>query len=272
MSLEVSQYDIIYGKLLSLNFTTEHAKELAKTLYQISKDLNIGISELLKYVTSDGLRFENEVYEQLNKRRTNSSQIGFLDQNNLPTSIAQQIPTYNTYTPPTTTPAPTTTTTTTQAPTTTTTTTTPAPTTTTTTTPAPTTTTTTTQAPTTTSAPSPTPSPTPTSVTYNTTKQVFGDPDYYLPITRLGGQYTDNTPFNDAIFDNLITVGSRVIVKWNNQPAEIDMGIVTRVNKGAYSFSNHYVSVTNPSNFGMPVINGSPLVDYKASYFRIESP
>jgi phospholipase/lecithinase/hemolysin len=91
MSLEVSQYDIIYGKLLSLNFTTEHAKDLAKTLYQISNDLNISISELLKYVTIDGIRFENEIYEQLNKRRTNSSQIGFLDQNNIPTSIAHQV-------------------------------------------------------------------------------------------------------------------------------------------------------------------------------------
>ena len=114
-------------------------------------------------------------------------------------------------------------------------------------------------------------SPPGSSVTYYTNKQVFGDPSYYARITRLGGKYTDGTHFNDAIFDDLIVVGSRVIVKWNNQPAEIDMGIVTLVDKGGYSFSNHYVYVTNPSNFGMPVLNGSPLVDYQASYFRIEN-
>jgi hypothetical protein len=95
MALEVTKYDIIYGKLLSLNFNKEHAKELAKTLYQISKNLNINVSELLKYVTPDGVRFENEIYTQLNKRRTNSSQLGFLDQNNLPSNISQQIPVYN---------------------------------------------------------------------------------------------------------------------------------------------------------------------------------
>lgn len=108
MALESSQYDVIYGKLLSLNFTTEHAKELAKTLYQLSKDLDISISELLKYVTADGLRFENNVYKQLNNKRTNSSQLGFLDQDNIPSSISQQLPTYNSYI--TTTAAPTTTT------------------------------------------------------------------------------------------------------------------------------------------------------------------
>lgn len=91
MAIETSQYDIIYGKLLSLNFTTEYAKELAKILYQISKDLDISIGELLKYVTSDGLRFDNDVYRQLNTKRTNSSQLGFLDQNNIPSSISQQV-------------------------------------------------------------------------------------------------------------------------------------------------------------------------------------
>ena len=95
MALEVTKYDIVYGKLLSLNINTEHAKDLAKTLYQVSKNLNIDIGELLKYVTRNGLRFENEIYTQLNKRRTNSSQLGFLDQDNLPNSISQQIPIYN---------------------------------------------------------------------------------------------------------------------------------------------------------------------------------
>lgn len=91
MALNVSVYDVIYGKLLSLNFTTEHAKDLAKILYQISVDSNISIGELLQYVTAEGLRFDNRVYEQLNNKRTNSSQIGFLDQNNIPSSIANQV-------------------------------------------------------------------------------------------------------------------------------------------------------------------------------------
>jgi len=113
----------------------------------------------------------------------------------------------------------------------------------------------------------------PPPITYYTNKQVFGDPSYYLPITRLGGKYTDGTHFNDAIFDDLIVLGSRVIVKWNNQPNEIDMGIVTLVDKAPYSFSNHYVYVTNPSNFAVSEpFNGSPLVDYQASYFRIVAP
>ena len=95
MTLEATKYDIIYGKLLSLNINTERAKDLAKTLYQVSKNLKIDISELLKYVTRNGLRFENEIYTQLNKRRTNSSQLGFLDRDNLPNSISQQIPIFN---------------------------------------------------------------------------------------------------------------------------------------------------------------------------------
>jgi len=91
MALESSKYDIIYGKLLSLGFEPTYAKEFAKTLYQISKELHISVNEILKYVTEDGLRFENEIYDRLNKLRTNSSQIGFLDQNNIPSAIADQV-------------------------------------------------------------------------------------------------------------------------------------------------------------------------------------
>ena len=91
MALEASKYDIIYGKLLSLGFEKEYAKEFSKTLYQISIELNISINEILRYVTKDGLRFENEIYERLNLLRTNSSQLGFLDQNNIPSAISQQV-------------------------------------------------------------------------------------------------------------------------------------------------------------------------------------
>lgn len=91
MALESSKYDIIYGKLLSLDFEPEYAKEFAKTLYQISNKLHISVNEILKYITRDGLRFENEIYDQLNSVRTNSSQLGFLDQNNVPSAISQQV-------------------------------------------------------------------------------------------------------------------------------------------------------------------------------------
>jgi hypothetical protein len=95
MAIEVSSYDIIYGRLLTLNFTTEQAKTMAKTLYQLSKDLDISVGELLKYVNSTGLRFENEIYSALNQSRTNSSQIGYLDKSNIAAQIKQQVPVYN---------------------------------------------------------------------------------------------------------------------------------------------------------------------------------
>jgi hypothetical protein len=113
----------------------------------------------------------------------------------------------------------------------------------------------------------------PPPVTYYPTGQVFGNNPLfgqYARITQLGGKYTDPNTFNEAIWNNLITVGSTVTVKWNNQVSEINMGTVTQVEKGAFYNSNHYVYVTNPSNFAMPVINGSPLVDFQTTYFRIE--
>lgn len=91
MALEASAYDIIYGKLLSLNFEPTYAKEFAKILYQISNELRISVNEILRYVTEDGLRFDNEIYDRLNLQRTNSSQLGFLDHNNVPSSISQQV-------------------------------------------------------------------------------------------------------------------------------------------------------------------------------------
>ena len=340
MALEVSKYDLIYGKLLLFKFTPTHAKDLAKVLYEISESLNLSVNEVLKYVDSNGLKFDNEIYDKINLTRTNSSQIGVLDRNSIASSISNQIPTevvlttytltvnvagtgngivtstpaginghgsmtvtagtsvtltatsqmgsvfagwsgpasgtapavltiasdttvtatFNAIVTPT--PTPVVPTPTPVVPT-----------------PTPVVPTPTPVEPTPTPVvPTPTPVvPTPTPVapvTYNTSSQVFGQNSslgQYALINKLGGQYTDGNTFNDAIWNNLITVGSRVIVKWNNQPSEIDMGIVTQVEKGGFSFSNHYVWVTNPNNFTMPVLNGSPLVDYQASYFRIES-
>lgn len=91
MSIEVAKYDVLYGRLLKLGIGIDDAKELSKTLYDISANLGVSVDHILQYVDKTGLRFDNNVYAQLNKVRTNSSQIGFLDENNIPPSISQQV-------------------------------------------------------------------------------------------------------------------------------------------------------------------------------------
>lgn len=90
MALEASKYDVLYGKLLKLGLAVDQAKSLSKVLYDISIEQGVSTDELLKYVNSNGLRYDNEVYALLNKARTNSSQIGFIDQNNIPFAIIKQ--------------------------------------------------------------------------------------------------------------------------------------------------------------------------------------
>lgn len=92
MAIDASKYDYIYGRLLSLNFSIDHAKQLAYSLYTISDDLDLTADAVLKHVTSDGIRFDNVIYAKLNAQRTNSSQIGFVDSGNIPRAILQQIP------------------------------------------------------------------------------------------------------------------------------------------------------------------------------------
>ena len=91
MAIEVSKYDVIYGNLLSLNFTVDRAHALAATLYQISIKLSLSTDEILKYISDENFQFDNDIYEQLNSRRTNSSQIGRLEQNPIPDFISQQV-------------------------------------------------------------------------------------------------------------------------------------------------------------------------------------
>lgn len=90
MALEVSKYDVLYGKLLTLGVAVDQAKALAKILYDISIEQGVATDDLLKYVNSNGLRFDNEVYALLNNARTNSSQIGYIDQDNIPPAIVKQ--------------------------------------------------------------------------------------------------------------------------------------------------------------------------------------
>lgn len=88
--MEASKYDVLYGKLLKLGIQVDQAKSLAQILYDISIVQGVSTDELLKYVDSNGLRFDNEVYALLNYSRTISSQIGFIDQNNIPPAISKQ--------------------------------------------------------------------------------------------------------------------------------------------------------------------------------------
>ena len=91
MSIEVSKFDILYSKLLLLNFSPEYAKELAGVLYKISNDLDLTINDILKYINEDGFQFNNDIYKQLNDRRSKSSQIGRLEQDSIPSFITQQL-------------------------------------------------------------------------------------------------------------------------------------------------------------------------------------
>lgn len=92
MAIDTNKYNHIYGKLLGLNMSVDRAKDLAKSLYEISEELDITQDAVLKYVTADGIRYDNTIYSKLNKARTNSSQIGYVDPSNIPGSIMQQIP------------------------------------------------------------------------------------------------------------------------------------------------------------------------------------
>lgn len=91
MSLETAKYDQVYGRLLHIGISIDKAKILAKTLLDISNEIGMDVNNLLKQVDQNGMRFENAVYDQLNKARTNSSQIGYLDANNIPPAILQQV-------------------------------------------------------------------------------------------------------------------------------------------------------------------------------------
>jgi len=88
--MEASKYDVLYGRLLKLGIQVEQAKALAQVLYDISLVQGVATDELLKYVNSNGLRFDNEVYALLNYSRTISSQIGYIDQYNIPPAIVKQ--------------------------------------------------------------------------------------------------------------------------------------------------------------------------------------
>lgn len=92
MAIETAEYDLVYGKLLKLGMNIDKAKSLTKALLIISQNLNVSVHTLSRYVTKNGIRFDDEVYKQLNKIRTNSSQIGYLDSSNIPSSILRQIP------------------------------------------------------------------------------------------------------------------------------------------------------------------------------------
>jgi len=91
VSLEADLFDVVYGKLLSKNISPASAKVLAKTLVTISKEAMISTDDLLKYITTNGIRFDVNIYKALNSVRSNSSQIGYIDIGNVAPVIKSQI-------------------------------------------------------------------------------------------------------------------------------------------------------------------------------------
>lgn len=90
-AIDAAKYDLLYGKILSFIGDATRAKEIAAALYQIGQDLGLSNQDLLKYLGKDGLQFDNNIFAKLNQARTNSSQIGFLDEGNIPSTIRQQV-------------------------------------------------------------------------------------------------------------------------------------------------------------------------------------
>jgi len=89
--IETSKYDLLYGKILSFVREPVRARELTNVLYQIGEELGLTHADLIRYIGKNGLQFDNDVFAKLNQARTNSSQIGFLDKENIPGPIRQQV-------------------------------------------------------------------------------------------------------------------------------------------------------------------------------------
>lgn len=90
-AIETQGYDTVYGKLLGKKIDPVKAKLLSKIIIDISKTTGTSTDVLLRNVTSDGIRFDSDIYKSLNSIRDNSSQIGYIDIENIPRKIKSQI-------------------------------------------------------------------------------------------------------------------------------------------------------------------------------------
>ena len=90
-AIETQAFDIVYAKLLSKNLPPVNARSLAYLLLEISKTANVSVDELLNNVTPSGIKFNVNIYNALNRIRSNSSQIGYVDIANIPPVIASQV-------------------------------------------------------------------------------------------------------------------------------------------------------------------------------------
>jgi hypothetical protein len=90
-SIETQAFDIVYAKLLSKNISPVNAKSMAFLLLEISKTSGVSTEDLLKNVTASGIKFDVNIYKALNKIRSNSSQIGYVDISNIPPAVASQV-------------------------------------------------------------------------------------------------------------------------------------------------------------------------------------
>ena len=91
MAIDTNKYNLLYGKILTVVKDAARAKILTNVLYNVSDETGVSHADMLKYVTENGIRFNNIIYNKLNELRTNSSQLGFVDGNNVPKKLAQQI-------------------------------------------------------------------------------------------------------------------------------------------------------------------------------------
>jgi len=91
-AFETNKFDLLYGKLLGKGISQTLAKQLTATLLRLSKDSGISTDELIRDVTINGIRFNNAIYNELNRYRSNSSQVGYIDPNNIPLAVSNQLP------------------------------------------------------------------------------------------------------------------------------------------------------------------------------------
>lgn len=90
-AIDTQLFDVVYAKLLSKNISPVNAKSMALTLIELSKTAGVSTDDLLKNVTTSGIKFDVNIYKALNSIRSNSSQIGFVDIANIPPAIASQV-------------------------------------------------------------------------------------------------------------------------------------------------------------------------------------
>lgn len=90
MGFETNRFDLLYGKLLGKGLSQTLAKQLTATLLRLNQEANISLEDLTRDVTENGIKFNNSIYAALNRFRSPSSQVGYLDPNFVPARVRDQ--------------------------------------------------------------------------------------------------------------------------------------------------------------------------------------